>query len=238
MKDTELGNLPILTRELQHGLQPVRLKSATSNKPQAAETVADSKTSSTAGFERELDKIDYNTTVHNRGSTSHKLAELLSSYPIMASVADNLHYPDLLALSMASKSIKEAIFHSSDAAFMSNLENRCCRDNIKSKCYSCNMQVCTKINAMDFPGLVLTGYCGKPSYFPPPSGSRHIVHCFPLLLLLLPDHQLLRCAIRRADGKVHLLRCRSFEKHSAALSVLCCNAQGCRRAENCGQGEE
>lgn len=72
------------------------------------------------------------------------LEVLLFTYPTMVSLSNNLHYSDLLNLSMASKRIRNVLLPPSD---LSNryqiLHKECaCEKDRDKKCCSCNVKIC------------------------------------------------------------------------------------------------
>jgi hypothetical protein len=88
--------------------------------------------------------LDFDPTTGTPHASNEKLLELLSSYPIMTALARNLHYVDLVQLSLASKDVHETIFPISKPAASSSLKRHCCFRGVHSTCWCCKNQICTE----------------------------------------------------------------------------------------------
>jgi hypothetical protein len=70
------------------------------------------------------------------------LANLLC-YDILMLIAPQVHYVDLINLSLASKGIRRAVFPSSEVgARAERLRMSSCENGTKSQCWVCNIQIC------------------------------------------------------------------------------------------------
>jgi hypothetical protein len=88
--------------------------------------------------------LDLGPTAGTQHKSQEKLLELLSSYPIMTALAKELHYADLIQLSLASKDVHETIFPSSKPAGSSSLKKHCCLWGVTGSCWCCRNQICTE----------------------------------------------------------------------------------------------
>lgn len=141
--------------------------------------------------EMELKILPETTTLVKRPSgkgmspvPNSKFLELVSSYPIMTSIAEGLHYADLVQLGMVSKDVREAIFPTFNAAAKSNLEQYCC-DGRKLRCWSCNIQVCTHKTSilsslsvgLEARNMEMASSCGSLKAVREPMTRAHLENC-------------------------------------------------------------
>jgi hypothetical protein len=72
------------------------------------------------------------------------LAEFLGIYDMLISVVENLHYADLINLSLVSRSVREAVLPSDAyAQRMLHFKMYSCHPKGKRECWSCKMQICS-----------------------------------------------------------------------------------------------
>ena len=84
--------------------------------------------------------------LHRSGASDEKLVQILLAdlpYDILQLIAVEVHYADLVNLSMVSKQVRAAMF----PGLEDNTEDRqlrfhSCRGNMKSSCWTCGVQVC------------------------------------------------------------------------------------------------
>jgi len=77
-------------------------------------------------------------------STQTSLERILSIEHILIPIARDLHYSDLVSLSLASKSIREVVFPTYDKKIRTEkLKAASCSGMFKQNCFSCNIITCT-----------------------------------------------------------------------------------------------
>jgi hypothetical protein len=108
--------------------------------------------------------------------TNPKLLELLSSYPIMTAIAEGLHYPDLIQLSLASKDVHDTIFPRSKPASSSSLKKHCCLNGVITACWCCKTQICTS-GAVPATPWSPKEFCATFRYMPQAFTTEHLNHC-------------------------------------------------------------
>jgi hypothetical protein len=68
---------------------------------------------------------------------------LLSNYDLLMMVIRSVHFVDVINLSLASKSLREALLPGAGLAARSEaLRNYTCEDGTKSRCWICDIQIC------------------------------------------------------------------------------------------------
>jgi hypothetical protein len=98
-----------------------------------------------------LSPISYDFITGDEKSPSNgpALLELLESYPTLLSLVNNLHYSDLLNLSMVSKRIRNVILPASDSGSRFKFISRACACQKRWSsyptsrgCFNCNVMLC------------------------------------------------------------------------------------------------
>ncbi|KAI0866593.1 hypothetical protein F4860DRAFT_499914 [Xylaria cubensis] len=81
---------------------------------------------------------------HNKEGKEKGLFSILSQEAIVEKIARDLHYADVVNLSLASRGIREAVFPRQDASDVENKDLRysSCRGNRKYDCWACGIQIC------------------------------------------------------------------------------------------------
>ena len=78
---------------------------------------------------------------------------ILGNYDVLMLVIRNLHHVDLFNLSLASKSLRQLLFSTSDFATRSAaLQVYTCSEGTKSQCWVCDTQICS---VRVYPGLLI-----------------------------------------------------------------------------------
>jgi hypothetical protein len=92
------------------------------------------------------DEADISTRSY-KTNISQQASLLLFKHPrydVLQLIAYNLHYVDIINLSLVSRRIHQVIFSDSKFAEQSELLRRStCYGNPKSQCWACNIQICT-----------------------------------------------------------------------------------------------
>ncbi|KAF2811251.1 uncharacterized protein BDZ99DRAFT_298409 [Mytilinidion resinicola] len=95
-----------------------------------------------------------------------KLENIFNIEHLLLPIASNLHYDDLINLSLTSKSVREAVFPAGDYEHrVRKLKAYSCNNNTKSRCEYCNKQVCAE--------------CTQCARMPGLAGLRHLQLCRP-----------------------------------------------------------
>jgi hypothetical protein len=71
------------------------------------------------------------------------LSDFLGVYDMLLTIAEDLHYSDILSLSCVSKSVREAVLPASDFDRRTELFQRYTCLDTKSPCWMCDTQICT-----------------------------------------------------------------------------------------------
>ncbi|KAF2181723.1 hypothetical protein K469DRAFT_256094 [Zopfia rhizophila CBS 207.26] len=95
-----------------------------------------------------------------------KLHEILTIEHVLLELVNNLHYEDVINLSLTSKSVREAVFPGRDLVHrVPKLRKYCCDKDSKKACLYCNKKICKDCEVMRYlPGL---------------AGRRHVTWCKP-----------------------------------------------------------
>jgi hypothetical protein len=114
------------------------------------------------------------------------LSDFLSVYDMLLTVAEYLHYSDILSLSLVSISVREAVLPANDFDRRTELFQRYTCPGTKSLCWMCDTQICT----VSFPSQIhfrLTNYSPELSILPDRSTNPNIssLRQLPSLLLTL-----------------------------------------------------
>ncbi|KAF2715234.1 hypothetical protein K504DRAFT_446118 [Pleomassaria siparia CBS 279.74] len=113
-------------------------------------------------------------TVSNRG-----LHQIFIIEHVLLNVVDNLHYEDIINLSLTAKAVREAVFPGQDLAYrIPKLKKRTCNEDSKTPCLYCKKNICCDCRVSRFyPGLpgrrhveMCTAYCANCYYI---HFSRH-----------------------------------------------------------------
>jgi hypothetical protein len=102
-----------------------------------------------------------------RSGCETQLINLLNNYPVFASIASELHFSDLNNLSLASKSLREAIFPSDNLVGAVKLARKNCCNGSRLDCWCCGMQICQD------------GSCKFDLPFSSTSTEQHLLSCMP-----------------------------------------------------------
>ncbi|KAF2738650.1 hypothetical protein EJ04DRAFT_41942 [Polyplosphaeria fusca] len=95
-----------------------------------------------------------------------RLHAILTIEHVALNVVSHMHYEDVIALSLACRSVREAVFPSRDLAFrVPKLRARCCVPVTKAPCAYCKKEICSECH-------VLVSAKGVP-------GARHVEKCLP-----------------------------------------------------------
>ena len=90
----------------------------------------------------ESNKLGARTTTLSLGTHLQQFG-LLSNYDLLMMVIRNVHFVDVINLSLASKSLREALLPGAGLAARSEaLRTYTCEDGTKSRCWICDIQIC------------------------------------------------------------------------------------------------
>lgn len=126
--------------------------------------------------------LERSPTLGSQSNSNEKFMEILSSYPIMTTIARNLHYADLVQLSLASKDVHDVIFPGSKPAASSSLKKHWCFRNKSGTCWCCKNQICSlRKNRRILGGDTNNGDCNKVCatsvLLPRADTTGHLHHC-------------------------------------------------------------
>ncbi|KAF2798360.1 hypothetical protein K505DRAFT_414386 [Melanomma pulvis-pyrius CBS 109.77] len=98
--------------------------------------------------------------------TNPKLQQFLTIEHVLLVLVDNLHYEDVINLSLTCKSVREAVFPHRDLNYrIPKLKKRVCNEDSKKPCLYCNKKICFD--------------CKATRFFPGLPGRRHVELCQP-----------------------------------------------------------
>ncbi|KAF2680135.1 hypothetical protein K458DRAFT_107330 [Lentithecium fluviatile CBS 122367] len=95
-----------------------------------------------------------------------KLMDVLFIEHILLDVVDNMHYEDVVNLSLACRAVREAVFPRNDLTMrIPKLKETCCQRGTRRACLYCNKIICF--------------WCARRPHLPALPGRRHTTACMP-----------------------------------------------------------